>query len=804
MTSQDRVERDVREDISDPAVHPQLSQDEEASDSKLVSRRELSDAAAREPLEAAGPDSNAAWIVSEGDIVAAPDAESVSEPNRNRGLHPRLPMPSANSLNAMLMEPDGWEDHVEMPVRILSPQGSPGAVSASSVSPVLESTVLDSHALAPHPVASLMTSADANNESSPSPKSTPESAAPPADVPVATPPLSSALPSSALPDSTVSSSTLSTSTVPASTVPASTVPSSTRSPSLGTSKLDSGARVGEARGLESKASVVSSAPVGLSELKTPAQPFAATKLKGADERSESREAPRPSEPPRPNERGSAERGNSARSVVPAKRATPIKPLTLVAPKPEANAASAAAQVPAAASPASAASSVEAGVTTPVASEPVAAEPSSTKPSLVAAAVAELAGAGTGSPSANAAEGTVPDASAGPPPNVGLPVPPPPPPVIPAATRPNPSSGLSAALAAQLERVDQLLSAAERPAASSSAVASVPQAVAKPTAASEPAASETLRDEPDETTAEPEAALPKTNTPWGASKSGASNIVVPPGTGLAEAKLSASGAHGMNGSNGVNGSHGMNGSIGSTGSMGTPSTHGDYPPNSIVSALLGTPPPPGEVVSAAPVAGRSWHSYQPEASVWNKHSKLLIGVGAVVMAFIIGRATAPSSAVPTVTKHAAVSEPAGEAKPPAQPASASPPSAASAAASPAAPAAASAAPAPSNAAPDGAEGKAVAAPAKPEGEAGAFDEGAASEALKATMEHAASCKHPGDPSGQLQVSITFAPAGKVTAANLGGIRFARASARNCVGKLLKDVRVPAFTGPAVTLKKSFKF
>ena len=84
----------------------------------------------------------------------------------------------------------------------------------------------------------------------------------------------------------------------------------------------------------------------------------------------------------------------------------------------------------------------------------------------------------------------------------------------------------------------------------------------------------------------------------------------------------------------------------------------------------------------------------------------------------------------------------------------------------------------------------------------FSKGAAVAALTAAASQSASCKKLGGPTGTGKVTVTFAPSGRVTAANVSGPPFAGTSVGGCVASVFRKAKVPAFTGNALTVSKSF--
>ena len=85
--------------------------------------------------------------------------------------------------------------------------------------------------------------------------------------------------------------------------------------------------------------------------------------------------------------------------------------------------------------------------------------------------------------------------------------------------------------------------------------------------------------------------------------------------------------------------------------------------------------------------------------------------------------------------------------------------------------------------------------------GEFDKAAANAALSGAVGQAASCKKEGDPSGRAQVSVTFAPSGRVTIANVNGPPFAGTATGGCIAKAFRSASVAPFSGDAVTVSKT---
>jgi predicted Zn finger-like uncharacterized protein len=96
-----------------------------------------------------------------------------------------------------------------------------------------------------------------------------------------------------------------------------------------------------------------------------------------------------------------------------------------------------------------------------------------------------------------------------------------------------------------------------------------------------------------------------------------------------------------------------------------------------------------------------------------------------------------------------------------------------------------------------------APAAPAGGSDQpFSKAAAVSALSAAAGSAGSCKKLGGPTGTGRVTVTFAPSGRVTTANVEGAPYAGTSVGGCVASLFRKAHIPAFSGNAVTVSKSF--
>ncbi|HEX2877760.1 MAG TPA: zinc-ribbon domain-containing protein [Polyangiaceae bacterium] len=91
---------------------------------------------------------------------------------------------------------------------------------------------------------------------------------------------------------------------------------------------------------------------------------------------------------------------------------------------------------------------------------------------------------------------------------------------------------------------------------------------------------------------------------------------------------------------------------------------------------------------------------------------------------------------------------------------------------------------------------------PASDAPPFDKAAAIAALSAAAGNAQSCKGADGPSGSGKVSITFMPSGRATNTQVSG-DLAGTAAGGCVARLFRSAKVPAFSGDAVTVSKSFQ-
>ncbi|MES1177799.1 MAG: hypothetical protein ABUL62_25970 [Myxococcales bacterium] len=82
----------------------------------------------------------------------------------------------------------------------------------------------------------------------------------------------------------------------------------------------------------------------------------------------------------------------------------------------------------------------------------------------------------------------------------------------------------------------------------------------------------------------------------------------------------------------------------------------------------------------------------------------------------------------------------------------------------------------------------------------FDRAAARNALASAAAQASACRKDGDPSGTATITITFAPSGRITTANLQGPPFAGTATGGCIANAMRRATVPAFSGERVTVTK----
>ena len=90
------------------------------------------------------------------------------------------------------------------------------------------------------------------------------------------------------------------------------------------------------------------------------------------------------------------------------------------------------------------------------------------------------------------------------------------------------------------------------------------------------------------------------------------------------------------------------------------------------------------------------------------------------------------------------------------------------------------------------------PAAPDTE---FDRDAARNALAGAAVQASSCRKEGDPTGTANLTITFAPSGRVTSAQVQGPPFSGTATGGCIASTMRRASVPAFSGDFVTVSKT---
>jgi len=234
---------------------------------------------------------------------------------------------------------------------------------------------------------------------------------------------------------------------------------------------------------------------------------------------------------------------------------------------------------------------------------------------------------------------------------------------------------------------------------------------------------------------------------------------------------------------------------------------------LLTAPVAPPPPP------PPTAAQLAAGYVPAAAAKNNKLVLIVGgVGGVIiigllLALVLGKkgdttptadsaaasaSAAPANAVPEKAEEAKKDEP----KP-----SDAPSASANASAAPSASAAPETKPAdkPVAVAQTGTGPKkpVEAAAVAPAADAPPFSKASAIGALGAASASAGSCKKPGGPTGPGKATVTFAPSGRVTTATVAGGSYAGTPVGGCVASVFRRAHVPAFSGSAVTVSKSFQ-
>ncbi len=108
-------------------------------------------------------------------------------------------------------------------------------------------------------------------------------------------------------------------------------------------------------------------------------------------------------------------------------------------------------------------------------------------------------------------------------------------------------------------------------------------------------------------------------------------------------------------------------------------------------------------------------------------------------------------------------------------------------------------------PEGTRDTAPAPPAPPQDDPlPPFEASSASAALGAAAAAAQSCRAPGTGRFPARVSVTFAPSGRVTTATVDGPQVSGTPTGSCVATKFRSIRVNPFSGPAVTVHKTFDF
>jgi hypothetical protein len=84
---------------------------------------------------------------------------------------------------------------------------------------------------------------------------------------------------------------------------------------------------------------------------------------------------------------------------------------------------------------------------------------------------------------------------------------------------------------------------------------------------------------------------------------------------------------------------------------------------------------------------------------------------------------------------------------------------------------------------------------------AFNAQAAKLAIDRIVPRLKACKQAGEPPGSATVTVTFAPTGRVSSAQVTNTRYAGTRTGNCITQRLREARIPEFTGAPVTVKRS---
>jgi predicted Zn finger-like uncharacterized protein len=201
--------------------------------------------------------------------------------------------------------------------------------------------------------------------------------------------------------------------------------------------------------------------------------------------------------------------------------------------------------------------------------------------------------------------------------------------------------------------------------------------------------------------------------------------------------------------------------------------------------------PAKLMGAAPAASSPTPAATPAPAPTPTPPAVTAEPSAAASSAPTGTSAGGGSAAPTAAVGGAAAKPAEPTKP-------------STGSEPAAPSeAAKASEKPTEAKPEEkpAEAKPAEKPAAPAGDAPPFDKAAAVAALTAAAGNAQSCKTPDGPTGSGKVSITFMPSGRATNTQVSG-DLAGTAVGGCVARLFRSAKIPAFSGEAVTVSKSF--
>jgi hypothetical protein len=76
-------------------------------------------------------------------------------------------------------------------------------------------------------------------------------------------------------------------------------------------------------------------------------------------------------------------------------------------------------------------------------------------------------------------------------------------------------------------------------------------------------------------------------------------------------------------------------------------------------------------------------------------------------------------------------------------------------------------------------------------------------MGAAQGEASSCRLPDQPSGKAQVTMTFAPSGRVTQVIVNGSPYAGTQAGSCIARAFRGISIPPYAGEPVTVTKSVR-